>query len=100
MAMIVYGADFFAEGRAEALLQVDEYLRNKFRINLVSVVGPGHEKHINLLKRVITYGTDGLTWTGDLAHSKKFVDEVVEPGAQLRRVPRKQEGTTRTVRTN
>ena len=39
VAMIVYGDDFFAEGRAEALLQVDEHLNNKFRINLVSVVG-------------------------------------------------------------
>ena len=27
VAMIVHGDDFFAEGRAEALLQVDEYLK-------------------------------------------------------------------------
>ena len=35
VALIVHGDDFFAEGRAEALLQVDEYLRTRFRINLV-----------------------------------------------------------------
>ena len=31
VAIIVHGEDFFAEGRAEALLQVDEYLLIKFR---------------------------------------------------------------------
>ena len=36
VVMIVHGDEFFAEGRLEALLQVNEYLRNKFRINLVS----------------------------------------------------------------
>ena len=30
VAMIVHGTAFFAERRAKALLQVDEYLRNKF----------------------------------------------------------------------
>ena len=60
VARIVHGDDFFAEGRAEALLQVDEYL-NKFRINLVSLAGPGHEKEIKFLKRVITHTTDGGT---------------------------------------
>ena len=57
VAMIVHGDDFFAEGRAEALLQVDEYLKKKFRINLVSLAGPGHEKEIKFLKRVITHNT-------------------------------------------
>ena len=53
VAVIVHGD--------EALLQVDEYLRNKFRINFVSLAGPQHEKDIEFLKRVITYGTDGWT---------------------------------------
>ena len=52
MAMIVHGDDFFADGRAEALLSVDEYLRNKSWINLVSFAGPRHEKDIKFLKRV------------------------------------------------
>ena len=43
-----------SKDRAEALLQVDEYLRNKFRINLASLAGPGLEKEINFLKRVVT----------------------------------------------
>ena len=46
VAMVVRGDDFFAKGRAEALLQVDEYLKNKFRINLVSLA-------IKFFKRVI-----------------------------------------------
>ena len=65
VAMIVHGDDFFAERRAEALTQADEYMKNKFRINLVSLAGPGHEKEIRFLKRVITYNTDGWTWTVD-----------------------------------
>ena len=44
VGMIVHGENFFAEGRAEAPLQVDEYLKNKFRINLVSLAGLGPEK--------------------------------------------------------
>ena len=47
VAMIVHGYDSFAEGRAEALLQVDNHLENKFRINHVSLAGPGHEKETN-----------------------------------------------------
>ena len=43
--MIVHGDEFFAEGRAEALLHVDEDLKNKFRINLVSLAGLDHERH-------------------------------------------------------
>ena len=74
--MIVQGNDFFAERRAEALLQVDEYLKNKFRINLVSLAGLGHEKEIKFLKRVITFNTDGWTWTGDPTHSEKLVNEL------------------------
>ena len=54
MAMIVHGDDLSVEGRAEALLQVDEHLRNKFRINLVSLAGPGHEKELKFLERVVT----------------------------------------------
>ena len=80
--MNVHGDDFFAEGRVEALLQVDEYLKNKFRINLVSLAGPGHEKEIKFLKRVITYNTDGSTWTGAPTHSKKLVNELYLGGAK------------------
>ena len=43
-----------SKDRAEALLQVGEYLRNKFRINLVSLARPGHEKEITFLERVVT----------------------------------------------
>ena len=82
VAMIVHGDDFFAEGRAKALLQVDEYLRNKFRITLVSLAGPRHEKDIKLDKRVINFGTHGWTWTGDPAHSRKLVDELNFGGAK------------------
>ena len=82
VALLVHGDDFFAEGRAEALLQVDEYLRSKFRINLVSLAGPRQEKEIKFLKRVITYGPDGWTWTGDPAHRKQLVDELNFGGAK------------------
>ena len=85
--MIVHGDDFFAEGRAEALLQVDDYLRNKFRISLMSLAGPRHEKDITFLKRVITYGTDGWTWTGHPAHSKKLVDGIKLGGAKSAATP-------------
>ena len=61
--MVVHADDLFAEGRAEALLHVDEHLRNMLRINFVSFA--------------ITCGTDGWTWTGDPAHSK-------EPGRELK----------------
>ena len=44
------GDSFLAEGRAEALLQVDEHLRNKLWINFVSLAGPLHEKEIKFLK--------------------------------------------------
>ena len=64
VAMIVHGDDFFAEGLADALLQVDEYLRNKSRINLV------------------TYSTDGWTRTGDPTHNKKLVNELNLGGAK------------------
>ena len=77
-----HGDDFLAEGRSEALLQVDEYLRNKFQINLASLTGPGHENLIEFLKRVITYGIDGWTCTGHPAHSKKLVDELNLGGAK------------------
>ena len=39
VAMTVHGDDVFAEGRADALLRADEYLRNTFQINLVSLTG-------------------------------------------------------------
>ena len=81
VAMIVHGDDFFAEGRAEALHQ-DEYLKNKFRINLVSLAGRGHEKEIKFLKCVITYSSDGWTWTGDPTHRKKLVNELNLGGAK------------------
>ena len=57
VTMIEHGSDFCTEGRAEALLQVDEYLWNKFRINLVSLAGPRHEKDI---VRPLTAPTAGL----------------------------------------
>ena len=60
-----------SKDRAEALLQVDEHLRNKFRINLVSLAGPGHEKESNFLERVVTNNTDGWTSTGDPTHGEK-----------------------------
>ena len=53
----------------------DEWLQNKFRINLMSLVGPG-EKDIKFLKRVITCITDGWTWTGDPTQSKKLVNKL------------------------
>ena len=57
-------------------------LKNKFRIDLVSLAGLGHEKEIELLKRVITYSIDGWTWTGDPTHSKKLVNELNFGGAK------------------
>ena len=78
VAMIVHG-DFFAEGRVEALLQVDE---NKLRISPMSLAGPRHEKDIKSLEREITYGTDGWTWTDNPAQSKKLVDELNLGGAK------------------
>ena len=44
---VVHGDDFFAEGRAEALLQVDEHLRNKFRTHLVSLAARGMRRRPN-----------------------------------------------------
>ena len=58
VAIIARGDDFFAEGRAEALLKVNEFLQNKFRINLVSLASPRHEKDILFLKRPITCRTE------------------------------------------
>ena len=81
VALIVHGDVFFAEGRAEAFLQVDEYLRNQFRINLVSQAGPRLIRASNS-SCVFTYGSDGWTWTGDAAHSKKLVDELNLGGAK------------------
>ena len=74
---------------------MDEYLRNKFRINLVSLAGPGHEREIKFLKRVITYNTDGWTWTGDPTHSKTLVNEINfgEPREQSRVVPKSERST-------
>ena len=54
VAVIVHGDDFFVIAGVESLLQVDEYLRYMFRINLGSWEGPRHEKYIKFLKRVIT----------------------------------------------
>ena len=45
---------------------VNEYLGNMFRINFVSLAGPGQEQEIKFLK--ITYNADGWTWTGDQTH--------------------------------
>ena len=75
VAMIVHGDDFFAEGRAEAFLQVDEYLRNKFRINLVRLAGPRHEKISNHLR-------SRRRTSGDPAQSKLLVDELSLCGAK------------------
>ena len=75
-----------SKDRSEALLQVDEYLRNKFRINLVSLAGPGHEKEIKFLERVITDNTDGWTWTGDPT-LRKLVNELNLGGAKGRVTP-------------
>ena len=77
---------------AEALLQVDEHPKNKFRINLVSLAGPGHEKEIEFLKRVITYNTDGWTWTGDPTPMKRMNSQpwwkgAVTPGSKATGVP-------------
>ena len=104
VATIVRGDDFFAEGRAEALLQVDEYLENNFRINLVSLAGPGHEKDIKFLQRVITHNIDGCYWTGDPTHRKKLENELnfggakgaVTPGSKARGVnePRSKDNVT------
>ena len=82
LAMIVHGDDFFAEGRAEALLQADEHLQNKFQISLVSLAGSWHEKDVKILKRVSTHGTNGWAWTSNPAHSKTFVDELNLGGAK------------------
>ena len=84
VAMIVHSDDFL-----HPLLQVDEYLRNKFWINLVSLAGPGHEKGMKFLKRVITCGTDGCwTWMGHPTHSKKLVNDLNLGGAKGAATPR------------
>ena len=46
------------------------------------VAGARHGKDIKFLLRVITNGTDGWTWTGDPAHSKKLVDKLNFGGAK------------------
>ena len=48
----------------------------------MSLAGPGHDKEIEILKRVITYNTDGWTWTGDPTHTKKLVNELNLGGAK------------------
>ena len=63
VAMIVYGDDFFTEGRAEALLQIDEHRNNKFRINLVSRVGNQILQACDRLQLRWPW-----TWTGDPTH--------------------------------
>ena len=49
--------------------------------------GPGHEKELKFLKRVITCNTDGWTWTGDPPHSKKLVNELNLGGAKGEATP-------------
>ena len=49
--------------------------------------GLGHEKEIKFLKCVITYNTDGWTWTGDPTLSKKLVNELNLGGAKAAVTP-------------
>ena len=95
VAMIVHGDDCVAEGRAEALLQVGGYLKNKFRINLVSLAGHGHEKENRSLEACDHHTTlTDRTGTGDPTHSNKFENELNfggAKGASHALVPRQQE---------
>ena len=78
VAMIVHGDDFFAEGRAEALLQVNEYQKNKFRINLVSLAGPGHWKEVQFETGLVMRGmsTSRVLNEARLYRAVRYIAEV------------------------
>jgi hypothetical protein len=94
VALLVHGDDFFGEGTQDQLSRVGTYLDNKFRINLIGMIGPGcNDTTLKMLKREISFHGDRFEWAGDPKHRTELIEQLGLLGAKLAATP----GTKQTV---
>ena len=69
---VVHGDDFVWEGRDRDLDWVLRVLKGQYELKDRGRLGPGPNdtKRVEMLGRVIEYGKEGITWSGDPRHLK------------------------------
>eukprot|EP00971_Amphidinium_carterae_P186656 3705262-Amphidinium_carterae.1 len=67
--LAVHGDDFLGAGNTEALSWLGGQIAARFDSKCVSRIGPDGEKQGKILKRTITWSTEGFTWEADPTHA-------------------------------
>ena len=76
------------------LVHVGTCLDNKFRINLIGMIGPGcNDTTLKMLKREISFHGDRFEWAGDPKHRTELIEQLGLLGAKPAAIP----GTKQTV---
>ena len=74
VSVTVHGDDFTSTGPEAELRWLDRQLRTRFEVK-TEFLGPGenHAKQIRVLNRVLTWGTEGLTYEPDQRHAEIII---------------------------
>ena len=70
----IHGDDFGAEGTAAGMEQLDAVINKNFLAKCEGVVGPGRASSTRILKRTVSYDSEGFHWHADPKHAEAIIE--------------------------
>ena len=85
---VVHGDDFTSLGTKEHLKWFHESLQKEWTIAIRGLLGPpgteGTQRSISILNRLVSWGSEGITWEGDPRHAEILIRELGVTGVRVK----------------
>ena len=85
---VAHGDDLGSPGTKEHLERFCKSLQKEWTITIRGLLGPpgteGTQRSISILDRLVSWGSQGITWEGDPRHAEILIREIGVTGARVK----------------